>query len=224
MTTKTDTAARAFIDGGAGKARVSLGVLPPVIAKKTGASESNSPLWLTQSGAQMLAEFEKRVTFQKAGDCLASDIAKAEWREQGGKVVADTDYFSFTFARDERHGRALENAAMRWAAKVSIADYLAALDLLRHSDERRKLPDFFLRDLSAAEIKDHNLQPGAALSVLSTRIKKLARYAVFAVKIPEREFGEFLEKHIGDESLLDAKASAQKNALVIVGKRGEGRN
>ena len=213
-----DRMARAFIDG-AGNGPVCIGYMPLEVAVGTSAA-----LWLTAEGVKAIKATEKKVICKRAGVELASDIAKARWRKENGCVIAETGFFAYAFtaARDGWH---LTECQMLWTARVELQPYLRIFGDFRHSAARGILPDFYLRDLTAAEIKENELSDGAVLSVSSSVIKEMGRF--HKAKKRGKKIRAILEEWsmrggVVPGEKFGIKTKREKNALVIslTGKRG----
>ena len=216
--TEEDKKARAFIDGiGAGP--VCIGETPQELTQLPAA------LWLAKEGARAIREAEKKVICLKAGSDLATAIAHARWRKANGSIIAETGYFAYTFAPSS-DGWRLSGCRMLWTARVELQSYLHMFGDFSHLSERGVLPDFYLRDLTAEEIKESGLREGAVLSVSSTVMKEMGR--IYKHKKRENKMrakmNEWRER--GRSFSGEPKPKPRKNALVIVQgeKEGEGWN
>ena len=216
-----DRMARAFIDGVIG-GPVCIGYMP-----QKWTAETLAALWLAEDGAKAIKKAEKKVICLKAGSDLATAIADAKWRKENGKVIAEADYFaySFTAAPD---GWRLSECEMLWTARADLRSYLHIFGDFRHLSERGVLPDFYLRDLTAEEIKESGLREGAVLSVSSVVMKEMGRYHTRKASKREKRMRAILNewRERGGSFSGEPKPKPRKNALVIVQgkKEGEGWN
>ena len=211
----TDRKARAFLDGVAVRP-VCIGKMPPQLSAQTPAA-----LWLTTKGARAIVEMEKKVLCKKAGMELATDIARARWRQEEGRIVAESDFFAFAFtaAPDGWH---LTECRMLWTARTDLRSYLRIFGDFSHSPARGVLPDFYLRDLTEEEIKESGLREGAALSVSSAKMKQLGRR--YNPKKRAKNIRATLNEWRDTGGMLSdiPKADAQKNARIILPGKKEG--
>ena len=215
---RKDWKARAFMDG-VGEGPVCIGYMPLVVAAGT-----NAALWLTGEGVRAIRVTEKKTICRKAGAELATDIAQARWRKEKDAVVAETDFFAHTFT-PTRGGWQLAECRMLWNVRVDLRAYLHIFGDFSHSAARGILPDFYLRDLTAAEIKENELSDGAVLSVSSSVIKEMGRF--YKAKKRGKNIRATLEEWsmrggVAPGEKFGIKAKQTKNALVIslTGKRG----
>ena len=206
---KQDRFARAFVDGGG---LVCVGDMPMGLTGDTPAA-----LLLTQESAQAIQQTEKEVTSIKAGSGLATAIAKAKWRKEGSRAVAESGYFAYTFA-PARDGWHLTECQMLQTARVELQAYLHIFGDFSHSPARGVLPDFYLRDLTPEEIKESGLREGAVLSVSSAKMKQMGRFYMHKTRKREKR----IRATLNEWRALDAamitnrlKAKPEKNAWVI---------
>ena len=205
-----DRMARAFVDGVIG-GPVCIGDMP-----RKWTAETLAALWLAEDGAKAIKKAEKKVICLKAGSDLATAIADARWRKGKGKVIAEADYFaySFTAAPDGWH---LSECEMLWTARADMRSYLHIFGDFRHLSERGVLPDFYLRDLTAEEIKESGLREGAVLSVSSAKMKEMGRTYQHKTKKREKQMRAILAEWsaLGGATANRLKAKPEKNAWVI---------
>ena len=212
-----DLKARTFVDDG-DDGYSCIGAMPP---------KSTAALQLTKASAQIIQQTEKEVIMIKAGNKLASAIAKAQWRKEGERAVAVTDYFEYAFT-PAHNGWHLTDCRMLWTTKVDLRAYLRLFGDFSHEDERGILPDFYLRDLTPEEIKESGLGDGAVLSVSSLVIKNMGR---FYIRKPVKRdknmraiLNDWKERDTAAlQSVVRLKAKPEKNAWVVSGglrKRG----
>ena len=212
-----DRTARAFIDGVIG-GPVCIGYMP-----QKWTAETLAALWLAEDGAKAIKKAEKKVICLKAGSDLATAIADAKWRKGKDKIIAESDYFaySFTAAHD---GWRLSECEMLRTARAELQSYLHMFGDFSHVSERGSLPDFYLRDLTTAEIKDSGLGEGAVLSVSSSVMKRMGRTYKNKTKKRAKRMRAMLNewRDRGGASLGEfrLKAKRAKNAWVIsLGKK-----
>ena len=207
-----DRVARAFVDGVIG-GPVCIGGMP-----RKWTAETLAALWLAEDGAKAIKKAEKKVICLKAGSDLATAIADARWRKGKGKVIAEADYFaySFTAAPDGWH---LSECEMLWTARAELQSYLHMFGDFSHVSERGNLPDFYLRDLTQEEIEDSGLSEGAVLSVSSSVMKRMGRTYKSKTKKRAKRMRAMLNewRERGGASLGEfrLKAKRAKNAWVI---------
>ena len=205
-----DRMARAFVDGVIG-GPVCIGDMP-----RKWTAETLAALWLAEDGAKAIKKAEKKVICLKAGSDLATAIADARWRKGKGKVIAEADYFaySFTAAPDGWH---LSECEMLWTARAELQAYLHIFGDFTHSPARGMLPDFYLRDLTAEEIKESGLREGAVLSVSSAKMKEVGRTYQHKTKKREKQMRAILAEWsaLGGATTNRLKAKPEKNAWVI---------
>ena len=214
-----DRQARDFIDGVI-ESPVCMGNVPPELTP-----ENSAALWLMEKGARAIKDAEEKVICIKAGNELATDIAKARWRKENGAIVAETGFFAHTFTAFSG-GWSLEKCKMLPTARVGLRSYLRIFGDFTHSPARGDLPDFYLRDLTAEEIKENGLREGAVLSVSATVMKKMGRICKHKKreKKMRAKMDEWRER--GGSFSGKPKPKRAKNALVIKEgeKEGEGWN
>ena len=205
-----DHLARAFIDGD-GDGFVCVGYMPLEFA-----AGQNAVLLLTKESARAIKKMEKKAASIKAGNELATDIARARWRKEKGCVVAETDFFAHTFT-PTRDGWRLSECRMLWTARVDLRAYLHIFGDFSHSPARGNLPDFYLRDLTAEEIKESGLREGAVLSVSSAKMKEVGRTYQHKTKKREKQMRTILAEWsaLGGATTNRLKAKPEKNAWVI---------
>ena len=212
-----DHLARAFIDGD-GDGFVCVGYMPLEFA-----AGQSAALLLTKESARAIKKMETKAASIKAGNELATDIARARWRKEKGRVVAETDFFAHTFT-PTRDGWRLSECRMLWTARVDLRAYLHIFGDFSHSPARGNLPDFYLRDLTAEEIKESGLREGAVLSVSSVVMKKMGRTYMHKASKREKQMRATLNEWRDRGGALSGKLRAKraKNAWVISpgGKRG----
>ena len=207
-----DLKARAFVDDG-DDGYSCIGAMPP---------KSTAALQLTKASAQIIQQTEKEVIMIKAGNKLASSIAKAQWRKEGERAVAVTDYFEYAFT-PAHNGWHLTDCRMLWTTKVDLRAYLRLFGDFSHEDERGILPDFYLRDLTPEEIQESGLGEGAVLSVSSAKMKQMGRGYMHKTQKREKNMRAILAEWnvtpVG-EMTNKLKAKPEKNAWVIsLGKK-----
>ena len=216
---KQDRFARAFVDGGG---LVCVGDMPMGLTGDTPAA-----LLLTQESAQAIQQTEKEVTSIKAGSGLATAIAKAKWRKEESRAVAESGYFAYTFA-PAHDGWCLTDCRMLQTARVELQAYLHIFGDFSHSPARGVLPDFYLRDLTPEEIKESGLRKGAVLSVSSLVMKVMGRFYMPKTRKREKRIRATLNEWKACnadalQSVVKLKAKPEKNAWVVssgVRKRG----
>ena len=208
---KQDRFARAFVDGGG---LVCVGDMPMGLTGDTPAA-----LLLTQESAQAIQQTEKEVTSIKAGSGLATAIAKAKWRKEGSRAVAESGYFAYTFA-PAHDGWHLTECQMLQTARVELQAYLHIFGDFSHSPARGVLPDFYLRDLTPEEIKESGLRDGAVLSVSSLVMKVMGRFYMPKTRKREKRIRATLNEWKACnadalQSVVRLKAKPEKNAWVV---------
>ena len=216
-----DQTARSFIDGVI-DGPVCLGDISLKLTVGTPVA-----LWLAEEGVRAIQKTEKDVICIKAGNRLVTDMMTARWRKGEKCVIAETDFFTYTFmALPGGNGWSLAACDMLPTARADLRAYLRIFGDFRHLSERGVLPDFYLRDLTAEEIKESGLREGAVLSVSSAVMKEMGR--IYKHKKRENKMrakmNEWRER--GRSFSGKPKPKPRKNALVIVQgeKEGEGWN
>ena len=202
---------------GIGGGPVCIGYMPPELTPITPAA-----LWLTTEGARAILEMERQVIYRKAGLELATDIAHAKWRMENGRAIAVTDYFAHTFTAAP-DGWRLTECRMLWTVRVGLQAYLRIFGDFSHSPRRGILPDFYLRDLTAEEIKESGLREGAVLSVSSAKMKEMGRSYKHKEKKRDKQMRAILAEWsaLGGAMTNRLQAKPEKNAWVVsLGRKG----
>ena len=206
-----DRIARAFIDGVIG-GPVCIGYMP-----RKWTAETLAALWLAADGAKAIKKAEQKVICLKAGSDLATAIADAKWRKENGSIIAETGYFAYTFAPSS-DGWCLSGCRMLWTARVDLRAYLRIFGDFSHLSERGVLPDFYLRDLTAEEIKGSKLREGAVLSASSLVMKEMGRTYMRKESKREKRMRAILNEWRERGGALSGKMKdkPEKNARVIL--------